>query len=315
MRASGRGDGRGVPARAARTDAPSLAATTADDIAAMSYNRLIGLTRETNRPPGSSDSVARIAQRSFLGATDHVLEVGTATGFTAIELARLVGCRVTAIDIDPLSLQEARARARRAGVADLVTFDLADAIDTGYDAASFDMVFCGNVTSLLEDRDRALSEYLRLLRPGGLLAAVPMYYLRAPSPSLLAGVSAAIQVQIVAHERGHWLDFFDRPPLQLIWTEDFAFDYVCDHRVERFVDEILGRAHLMKLPDDARAVLMKRYRSFMLLFRDNLAHMGYTLALLRNDDGEVEPELFTSTLLSQERSQGSIRNANDRGAA
>jgi SAM-dependent methyltransferase len=266
----------------------------ADRIAAMDYNELIGLTRETNRPPGSAESIARIAQRSFLRPGHRVLEIGTATGFTAIELARLVGCRVEAIDINPLSIEEATQRASEAGVAERVTFRLADALDTGFEAGSFDMVFCGNVTSLLADRERALAEYVRVLRPGGLLAAIPMYYLEPPPGELVAAVSRAIDVDIVPAFRDDWLRFFERHPLRRLWSEDYAFDRATDERVHGFVSEILAQPHLDALDPEARACLSERYGGFMMLFRDNLALMGYTLALFRSDDAAHDPELFTS---------------------
>lgn len=266
----------------------------ADRIGAMSYNELIGLTRETNRPPGSAESIARIAQRSFLRPGVRVLEIGTATGFTAIELVRLVGCTVEAIDINPLSIEEAGRRAKEAGVAERITFRVADAVDTGFDAESFDMVFCGNVTSLIDARERALAEYLRVLRPNGLLAATPMYYLEPPPHDLVTAVSDALDVNVVPAFRDHSLGFFDRPPLRCVWTEDYAFDHVPDERVRRFVREVLAQPHLDALDADARACLAERYGGFMMLFRDNLTLMGYTLALFRRDDTAGDSELFTS---------------------
>jgi SAM-dependent methyltransferase len=267
---------------------------SADRIATMSYNELIGLTRETNRPPGSAESIARIAQRSFLRPGMRVLEIGTATGFTAIELARLVGCTVEAIDINPLSLGEAARRATDAGVEERVNFRVADAVDTGFDAESFDMVFCGNVTTLIDDRERALAEYVRVLRPNGLLAATPMYYLEPPPPEVVTEVSRAIGVELIPAFRDDALGFFARAPLRRLWTEDYAFENVPDDRVRSFVRDVLAQPHLDALGPDARACLAKRYGRLMMLFRDNLTLMGYTLALFRREDAEGDPELFTS---------------------
>ncbi|WP_202970901.1 class I SAM-dependent methyltransferase [Saccharothrix sp. ALI-22-I] len=268
---------------------------TANDIDAMDYNQLIGVVRETNRPPGGLRSIALLARHGFLARDSHVLEIGTSTGITAVELAKLAGCRVTAIDINEESLREARRRAEDEGVAHLISFERNDATDTGYDAGSFDMVFCGNVTSLIPDRERALAEYTRVLKPGGFLAAVPMYYVDRPSDRLIADVSEAIQVDIQPHYQDFWLDFFSGPQRQTYLSRAFRFDTLRPADVDRFVDDILRRPHLAELPADAREVLAKKYREHMQLFRVNLSHMGFTVLLLRKERVEVEPELFTSS--------------------
>ncbi|MDO8656119.1 MAG: class I SAM-dependent methyltransferase, partial [Nanoarchaeota archaeon] len=100
----------------------NLETLTAVDIEGMSYNELIGVVRETNRPPGGLRSIARIAQHTFLKTGQKVLDIGTSTGVTAIELARLTGATVHGIDINPLSLEEAERRAAVYGVEALTHF-------------------------------------------------------------------------------------------------------------------------------------------------------------------------------------------------
>ncbi|MFF1447840.1 class I SAM-dependent methyltransferase [Streptomyces sp. NPDC058274] len=267
------------------------------EIEKMDYNQLIGVVRETNRPPGGIRSIAQIAQNGFLTKDSHVLEIGTSTGITAVELAKLVGCRITAIDINEESLVEARRRADEAGVSHLITFERNDATDTGYPSGQFDMVFCGNVTSLIPDRDKALTEYTRVLKPGGFIGAIPMYYIDTPSEQLIADVSAAIQVDITPLYRDFWIDFFVGAERHEYWRQDYRFDNVPVDEVDRFVDDILRRPHLAELPSDAGELLEKRYREHMQLFRVNLSQMGFTTLLLRKEPADVEPELFTSTAL------------------
>lgn len=267
---------------------------TAKDILDMNYNELIGVVRETNRPPGGLDAIYRIAQRSFLRPESRVLEIGTSTGFTAIELARLTRCHIDAIDINPISLEEASSRAHRSGVRDRIDFKVEDATKTSFADASFDMVFCGNVTSLIPDRDRALAEYARVLKSGGFLAAIPMYYVERPSADLIKRVSDAIRVDIVPRYKKDWTEFFQREPLETYWSEDFRFDRIGDTAIDQFVDLILRRPHLDTLAKDARDALSEQYRKFMFLFRENLAMMGYTVMLLRKETCPIDPELFTA---------------------
>ena len=268
---------------------------TAAAVEAMDYNQLIGVVRETNRPPGGLRSIALIARNAFLTSRSHVLEIGTSTGITAVELARLAGCRITAIDINEDSLAEARRRAERAGVGHLVACELRDATSTGFDDGEFDAVFCGNVTSLIEDREQALAEYARVLKDGGFVGAIPMYYVEPPSDALIADVSAAIQVNITPLDKRFWQEFFTGDELQPYWRADYRFDRIDDAVVDAFVDDILARPHIGELAPDVRAALEHRYREHMHLFKVNLSHMGFTVLLLRKEPAGTEPELFTST--------------------
>jgi SAM-dependent methyltransferase len=263
----------------------------------MSYNELIGLTRETNRPPGGITTLIRVAQATFLKPEESVLEIGTSTGFTAIEIARLTGAKVMAIDINPVSLKEASERAARFGVSNLTTFTEEDATALTFKDDSFDLVFCGNVTSLVNDRQKALAEYRRVLRPGKYLAAVPMYYIKKPSPGLVDRVSKAIQVNITPQFKQHWLGFFQVDRFELLLCEDYAFDEISPTRVDAFVDEIISRPHLARLSAEARETLADRYRSYVQLFRENNSHMGFSILLLRKEMCPMDGELFTATRL------------------
>ena len=274
---------------------PAGMSLSAADIAAMNYNELIGVVRETNRPPGGVGAISLIATRTHLSASSRILEIGTSTGVTAIELARLVGCHVTAIDINDASLAEAGRRAEAAGVSHLLSFERRDAQDTGLPENEFDVVFCGNVTSLITDRGLALAEYTRLLKPWGFLAAIPMYYTEKPSSGLIERVREALQLPIEPHDRSFWMDFFCGPERRVFFTRDYQFDHVSDEAVDKFVDEILMRPHLEELSADARQVLARRYREHMHLFQENLAHMGFTVLLLRKEPVEVDSELFSAS--------------------
>jgi len=73
---------------------------TPKEIKEMDYNQIIGLIKETNRPPGGRKTVFEIVNRTCIDRESKVLEIGTSTGFTAIELSKLVKCKITSIDIN-----------------------------------------------------------------------------------------------------------------------------------------------------------------------------------------------------------------------
>lgn len=96
----------------------------------------------------------------------HVLEVGTGPGFFAILLAE-AGYRVTAIDLTPSMLDEAR---RNAGdLCPRITFMEMNAQALGFGDEQFDVIISRNVTWNLPEPELAYSEWTRVLKPGGLL--------------------------------------------------------------------------------------------------------------------------------------------------
>ena len=96
----------------------------------------------------------------------RVLEIGTGPGFFAILLAE-AGYRVTAIDLTPSMLMEARCNA--GPLASRIDFREMNAEALTFEDGSFDVVLSRNVTWNLPHPEIAYGEWTRVLRPGGLL--------------------------------------------------------------------------------------------------------------------------------------------------
>ena len=98
----------------------------------------------------------------------RVLDMGCGPGFFSIILAR-AGYRVTAADYTPAMLDEARANARNEGVKQAIDFCRMDAENLEVESDTFDVVVSRNLTWNLPHPERAYAEWLRVLKPGGLL--------------------------------------------------------------------------------------------------------------------------------------------------
>ena len=97
-----------------------------------------------------------------------VLDVGTGTGVVAIT-ARRIGARVTALDLTPALLAQAKANAQVAEYHD-ITWHEGDAETLPFPDASFNVVLSQFGHMFAPRPDVAIAEMLRVLKPGGTIA-------------------------------------------------------------------------------------------------------------------------------------------------
>jgi SAM-dependent methyltransferase len=100
-------------------------------------------------------------------AGDRVLDVGTASGNTALAAARRRAV-VTGVDITPVLLDRARLRAAAEGLS--VDFQEGDATALTFQDASFDVVMSTFGAIFAPDPEKAAAEMARVCRPGGTIA-------------------------------------------------------------------------------------------------------------------------------------------------
>lgn len=117
--------------------------------------------------PGGLKLTARLAEIVAFKPEAKVLEIGCGRGITAIFIARHYGCSVTGIDISPALITSARDRAKSENLAGKTSFIIADAQELPLLSDSFDVVVSECSLSLLPDKERAIDEIRRVLKPRG----------------------------------------------------------------------------------------------------------------------------------------------------
>jgi ubiquinone/menaquinone biosynthesis C-methylase UbiE len=95
------------------------------------------------------------------------LDVATGAGHMALAVAPRVR-RVVAVDLTPEMLATTAALAARRGVGNLTT-EIADAEALPFPDVSFDLITCRLAFHHFPAPERALAEFARVLRPGGVL--------------------------------------------------------------------------------------------------------------------------------------------------
>lgn len=96
----------------------------------------------------------------------RILDVGTGTGYFAV-LFGAKGHDVMGIDLTPAMIDEATALSVELGIS--AHFEVMDAQNLSFPNESFDAVVTRNLTWTLPEPKRAYSEWLRVLKPGGIL--------------------------------------------------------------------------------------------------------------------------------------------------
>ena len=71
-------------------------------------------------------------------------------------------------------IEMARERAKKLNLEDIATFRVADAKNLPFEDNTFDVVFAQFVTVLL-DKEKALAEFMRVLKPGGYLGVIEIF--------------------------------------------------------------------------------------------------------------------------------------------
>lgn len=147
----------------------------------MRYLDVLALLGEGSAHPGGFATTLGILSSLELRKGMRVLEVGCGTGRTACYTAEAYGCSVVGVDRHPLMIEKAKKRAET--TQGEVQFIQGSAEQLPFADATFDLVLIESVT-LFTNREAAIEEYRRVLKPGGMVVDLEIYG-RKPLPASL----------------------------------------------------------------------------------------------------------------------------------
>ncbi len=107
----------------------------------------------------------RAAVKAAEAVGGRVLEVGVGTGLSLADYGR--GTRIVGIDISEPMLEKARKRVAAQGLARVEALEVMDAEHLTVPDASFDVVVAQYVVTAIPNPEKALDEFVRVVRPGG----------------------------------------------------------------------------------------------------------------------------------------------------
>lgn len=253
----------------------------------FNYVDLISSIGEVNRCPGGVRTIRKILMYSMLRSGARVLEIGSNTGFTSIEVARMrPDLEIYGIDVNEKAITASKANLAKEidEVQKCVHFSLGNALDLPFPDKYFDLVITGGATSFInpEYRSKAVSEYCRVLNDCGLIAITNLYYAKEPPSALLESLSDVLGVKMEAWGLDYWMRLFLAEPMEIAFFERHGFKSINNERIETYL------ASFDYNNEDDK----KNYEYCIRLFSENHAYLEYFILGLGKKGMMSQQELF-----------------------
>jgi ubiquinone/menaquinone biosynthesis C-methylase UbiE len=124
---------------------------------------------------GQSSWITATEQNRFmellaLSAGKMLLDVACGSGGPALRIAAKTGCSLVGVDVHEQAISTAKTMAIEKGLAERADFRVVNAAERlPFPDACFDAITCIDAINHLPDRPRVISDWARVLRPGGRL--------------------------------------------------------------------------------------------------------------------------------------------------
>ncbi|MBQ9237782.1 MAG: class I SAM-dependent methyltransferase [Treponema sp.] len=170
---------------------------------------------KTTLRPGGIDATAWLIEQADIQKNTKILEVACHMGRTMIQLCERFGCSITGVDLDKEALSHAEENIKKRGMEDKLKLVHGDAMKLPFDDRSFDIVINEAMLTMLigDDKNKALGEYMRVLKPGGLLLTHDVVFFtedKETQKDLRAGLSRALNVHVEPFDARGWKSVFEK---------------------------------------------------------------------------------------------------------
>ncbi|MBM3142251.1 MAG: methyltransferase domain-containing protein [Chloroflexi bacterium] len=169
---------------------------------------------------GGLKATEKLVELCHINQDNYVLVVGCGVGVTPCYLAKRYGCRVVGVDLSEKMVDRSKERAKREGVKNRAEFRIADAQNLPFEDNLFDVVICESVNAFIENKPRALSEYVRVIKPRGYVGLNEVTWLKTPPQELVAYLCRIMGAEFLTCNNG-WKDLLEGSGLR----ETMAFIY------------------------------------------------------------------------------------------
>lgn len=204
---------------------------------------------------GGGPATISLANRAGITRDMDILDAGCGLGGSSRLLTQNFNCRVTGIDLAPDFIETATVLTQWCGMD--IFFEQGSILELPHENDSFDMILCQHILMNIENKAGALSEFFRVLRPGGKLILHEIVDGPGPDPIMPVPWAADPDISFLLT----WKDL--RAELKHL-----KFD------LEYFSDETENSARWWKKINKFTAKSPPRPLNPSLVFGPNAAHFG-----------------------------------------
>lgn len=266
------------------------------DIDKLNYTDFIALIKETNRCPGGKSTIRKVLINTLTNSDSRVLDVGSNTGFNTLEIARVSKARVTGIDISISCVEESIAQLSKdlESIQQNTDFMVGSAYEIPFKDQEFDLVFTGGATSFMENKAKAINEYLRVTKDWGFICMTPLVYLKNPPQSVIDSVGSIIGAEIKKMTSEDWIKVVLEvdPKLELYCKEEGTIRNDYRARIAEYIDYFMAKPHIRELSPSARNAVRKKWQNYLDVFMRNQDYLGFVILVFRKRRDIEEPSLF-----------------------
>ncbi|CEN28973.1 class I SAM-dependent methyltransferase [Lactococcus piscium] len=175
----------------------------------IGHNFLARIGKKRLRPRGVNATRWLIDKGAFSEQT-RVLEVACNMCTTSIELAKKFNCNIVGIDLDTKALEKAKINIRKANLENRIEVIQGNALKLPFADNSFDIVINEAMLTMLSPKakKKAISEYYRVLKPGGKLLTHDVAYLNPQLEQIILELRKTININVSPLSVADWESVF-----------------------------------------------------------------------------------------------------------
>jgi ubiquinone/menaquinone biosynthesis C-methylase UbiE len=217
-----------------------------------------------------------------------ILNIGSGSGISAAYLAKNYKCKVKGVDILPGMVAKAQIWAREKGLSDRLEFRVADARELPFEDNTFDALIAESVNTFIPEREIAMREYRRVVKPGGYIGFNEAIWAKEPSNSIAEIINETTNQHFKSPQV--WEQLFREQGLIDLVIEIYPIEMRAEARNQKgllsFRDylRILGRMVVLLFKDPETRGLLKYASSSP---RQYFEYMGYGLFVGRKPPAET----------------------------
>lgn len=183
-------------------------------------NKWVRMLLDDNFHPGGEALTRRSVTGMALPAGAMIADLGCGTGSSALLIARENDFQVHGIDCGASNIERARQRQQESGIeATRLRFRQADMSELPFQNKELDAIIAECTFSLMADQPAVLSEFKRVLRPGGSLMISDMA-IEGALPQDIEKVIAPWTCLVNAHDNAGYQALFEQGDFELVGSSD-----------------------------------------------------------------------------------------------